>query len=210
MQTFNDLDKGSGTVSNPRENDVRSNLEQTINKTLQSKWNVTMGNSAKKSLFPNSIYNSNYDLNDNPSNDIIQTVGNRNATANATASNSTFIDVNGAASLDVLQSITSMHRCMEIEEKSISIKNRCGDAPSYLRLAGNKRQANIISNGINSQPCWSSNNGQRRRRLNNSEMTFESVQPMKTQCETLCEFVCENCTSTNANPFNNSTYDCIV
>lgn len=147
-----------------------------------------MGNSTKKSLFPNSIYNSNYDLNDNPSNDIIQTVGNRNATA--TASNCTFIDVNGAASLDVLQSITSMHRCTEIQEKSISIKNRCGDAPSNLRLAGNKRQANIISNGTNSQSYWSSNNGQRRRRLNNSEMTFESVQPMKTQCETLCEFVC--------------------
>lgn len=179
------------------ENDVRWNLEQTINKTLQSKWNVTMGNISKKSLFPSSIYNSNYDLTDNTSNDF-QSVENRNAIA----SNPAFIDVNGAASLEMLQSIA-----MQSNEKSISIKNRCDGYPasSNLRLAGNKRQPNN-SDGIRPQSC-SLDNGQRRRRLNNTKMTRASVPPMKTQCETLCEYFV---LGTNANPFNNSTFVCIV
>lgn len=176
------------------ENDVRSNLEQTINKTLQSKWNTTMGNSSKKSLFPSSIYNSNYDLTDNPSNDF-ESVENRNAIA---SNLTTFNDVNGAASLDMLQSIT-----MQSNEKSISIKNHCGNplssmqpaaaaaaasaaTTSNLRLAGNKRHANR-TNGITTQ-FHGSDYGQRRRRLNNSDFMFESIRPMKTQCDTLRKY----------------------
>lgn len=153
-----------------------------------------MGNSSKKSLFPRSIYNSNYDLTDNPSNDF-QSVENRNEIA---SNFTTFNDVNGAASLDMLQSIT-----MQSNEKSISIKNQCGNplssmqpstaaaaasvaTTSNLRLAGNKRHANR-TNSITTQ-FHGSDYGQQRRRLNNSNFMFESIRPMKTQCETLREY----------------------
>lgn len=145
-----------------------------------------MGNSSKKSLFPSSIYNSNYDLTDNPSNDF-ESVENRNAIA---SNLTTFNDVNGAASLDMLQSIT-----MQSNEKSISIKNHCGNplssaasaaTTSNLRLAGNKRHANR-TNGITTQ-FHGSDYGQRRRRLNNSDFMFESIRPMKTQCDTLRKY----------------------
>lgn len=139
-----------------------------------------MGYKVKKSLLPEPIYNSNYDLNDNTSNDF-QSVKNRNAME----SNETLNDANGAAALD-----TSLQP-MRIDEKSISIKNRSDDSACNVRSASNKRQTNNINDSF--QAYCSTDRRQQQQRLN-SKSAFESVRPMKTQCETYCKC----CTSSNS------------
>lgn len=160
------------------ENDVNANLEQTINKTLQWKSDATVEYKTKKSLLPEPIYNSNYDLNDNTSNDF-QSVKNRNPME----SNEILNDANGAVALD-----TSLQP-MRIDKKSISIKNRSNDSPCNVRSVSNKRQTNNINDSFQ---AYCSNDRQQQRL--NSKSAFENVRPMKTQCETYCKC----CTSSNS------------
>ncbi|XP_055315454.1 uncharacterized protein LOC129575613 [Sitodiplosis mosellana] len=189
-KAFNEF--GGGELEPSGDTDVSWNLEQTINKTLQSKWNVTMGNRLKKSQLPTPIYNSNYDLNDNTSSDF-QSVENRNAIASNASS---FIDANGAAALDTTNNDYDYDGDVDGNngEKSISIKNRLGDPPSKSWcLNPNKRQANIMNDSSRAH-CL--NNGGRQwqkqqyhqhchqNSFTSSKSAFESVRPMKTQCET--------------------------
>lgn len=168
------------------DDDINWNLERTENEALQHKWN-NLGNATKKSLISSSIYNSNYDLNDNNTLNGFQSVENRNAMASMRGLP---IDVNddddgasgGGATGGALEPIQSTNRN---DEKSISIKNRSNanlrTAPmSNVRSTIYKRQTNIINDS--SRACRND------RRRHHSNTLFESVQPMKTQCKTTGEW----------------------
>lgn len=154
-----------------------------------------MGNRLKKSLLSTPIYNSNYDLNDNTSNDF-RSVENRNEIA--TSNGSSFIDANGAAALD-----TTNNDCNDDDddgEKSISIKNRLGDSPTKSWcLNTNKRQTNIMDDTARADCLdddgqqWRQQWQKQQHQSQHNPYTYESVQPMKTQCETYCKC----CTSSN-------------
>lgn len=171
-----------------------------------------MGNKLKKSLLPSPIYNSNYDLNDNTSNDF-QSFENRNAIVSNACS--LIDDANGvaaaaaaAAALDTINDDDDDEDDGNNDEKSISIKNRLGDTPSKSWcLNANKRQTNNMND---SSRAYCLNVGGRQRpnqqlkpqhqhqhqqqSYSSSKLTFESARPMKTQCETYCKC----CTSSNS------------
>ncbi|XP_031641198.1 uncharacterized protein LOC116352611 [Contarinia nasturtii] len=180
-------------------NDVGSNLEQTINETLKWKWNMATEVQSKKSVhIPNPINNSNYDLNDNTSNDI-QLNEFRNAFATSHRNNTTTHndeyndDANGAAGGVAGSALDTEQQPLRIDEKSISIKNRLNDFASNIHsvVVANKRQTNIIN--VPSQPyCsvsdWRDWQQKQQSPGSKSSLTFKSVRPMKTQCETTYYF----------------------
>lgn len=157
---MDELDVESKYWIDANEPDVNSNLEHTITETLQRKWDVMIENTSKKLNTPNSIYNSNYDLNENTLNGF-QSSENRNSVAPRDLD----IDAGGAAALDVLQSLQN-------DEKSISIKNH----------SGNARRNRCWTTYEFSQACRSGGG-----ESNTSNTLSSSVQPMKTQCESNCE-----------------------
>lgn len=179
------------------ENDVGSNLEQTINETLKSKWDITSEVQSKKSMhMPGSIYNFNYDLNDNTSNGI-QLNENRNAFATSNCNNTqiheNIDDANGAVG-GAISAFDTMQQPLHIDEKSISIKNRLNDSALNMHsiVVANKRQTNIIN--VPSRPYYSMSDWRERQQKqqqtdSKSSSTFDSVRPMKTQCETaFCKY----------------------
>lgn len=178
--------------------DDNVNLEQTMNKTFQRKWD-DVGKSSKKILNTRSIYSSNQNLSDSTLNGF-QSVNNRNGTASASASMDGQINHgfacdwgngdggsgsgNGAASIAMDQQPMT-----QSDEKSISIRNRCDGATAlnvhrstrYNRQMGNRSNMHNSNNNNQSaagQP-WPND-----RQRQSSNALYESVRPMKTQCET--------------------------
>lgn len=178
------------------EKDVSLNLEQTINKTLQWNQNVPMGNRSKKSLLPSSIYDSNYYLNDKTSNDF-ESHENRNA-IDKWHMNANVDDYDGGGGATALP---TTQESMRADEKSISIKNHSNYPPLNYRSFANKRHTNIINDPSlpyclkDQQSHQQIQQQQSNQQPYGSKSTFETVYPMKTQCETYCKC----CTFSNSN-----------
>lgn len=177
--------------------DDNVNLEQTINKTFQRKWN-DVENSSEKILNTNSICSSNHNLSDSTLNGF-QSVNNRNETASMGGgqTNRGFAcnwdndwgnGDGGAAASGATSIAMSQQSMIQSDEKSISIRNRCDGATAlsersyrYNRQTANRSSMHHSNNNNQSaagQP-WSNN-----RYRHSSNSLFESVRPMKTQCET--------------------------
>lgn len=169
-----------------RDNEVNWNLEQTVNKTLQSKV-FTKENRLNKSLLPSPTCNFNYDLNVNTSN-AFQSIENQNANASSACS---LIDLREAAALDTMNSDEDNGGYDGHGQIPISNEN-------LLSLNANQRKANN-TNDSSGAHClnkegrqWPKHRQRQRQRQHrhhytNTKLTFESVRPMKTQIETFCK-----------------------
>lgn len=161
--------------------DVNWNLEQTENEIQQQKWNI-LGNATKKSLISSSIYNSNYDRNDNTLNGF-QSVENPNGMVSMRGSTN---DVNDDDDDNASNGggAAALQPTIETDEKSISIKNRFNAnlrtaTMAEVRSTRYTQQTNIINE--------SSRTYTDDRQCHHSNTLFESVQPMKTQRKTTGE-----------------------
>lgn len=173
--------------------DDNVNLEQTMDKTFQRKWD-DVGKSSEKILNTNSICSSSHNLSDSTLN-VFQSVNNRNGTSTsmggqinhgyACAWDNDGGSCNGAAS-GATSIAMDQQLMIQSDEKSISIRNRCDGATAlnerptrYNRQMHNNRSMHSINNQSGAGQPWS-NNPPRQ----SSNALFESVRPMKTQCKT--------------------------